>query len=79
MFVVESRSSIPCRMESRGALQKPGEPTVSDQEALIMHVESHPWLYDTSRSDYRDSTKRDNAWAYIAQQMGKVHLFDIDV
>ncbi|KAG0411882.1 hypothetical protein HPB47_010992 [Ixodes persulcatus] len=57
-------------MESRGAQQKPGEPTVSDQEALIMHVESHPWLYDTSRSDYRDSTKRDNAWAYIAQQMG---------
>ncbi|KAG0434146.1 hypothetical protein HPB47_019324 [Ixodes persulcatus] len=53
-------------MESRGAQQKPGDPTVSDQEALIMHVESHPWLYDTSRSNYRDSTKRECVGIYRA-------------
>lgn len=49
---------------------------VFDDETLIMHVEQRPWLYDTTRSDFRDAARRDNAWKWIDAAMGKTRLFD---
>lgn len=51
------------------------EPQLGEQEELIRLIEMHPWLYDTSRSDYRLKDKKDNAWESIAHKMGKPPCF----
>ena len=36
------------------------------KERLIISVQKWPCLYDFRRADYRDSTKKDNAWGAVA-------------
>ncbi|XP_064469091.1 transcription factor Adf-1-like [Ornithodoros turicata] len=36
---------------------------------LCIEIEKHPWLYDKTRSEYKDTLKRENAWQAIARTL----------
>lgn len=40
---------------------------MSDTENLIMCVETHPTIWDTSIEDYHDREKKDIAWIEICK------------
>ncbi|XP_064470036.1 uncharacterized protein LOC135384778 [Ornithodoros turicata] len=42
---------------------------VTVQEMLCIEIEEHPWLYVKTRSEYKDTLKRANAWQAIARTL----------
>ncbi|XP_064461903.1 uncharacterized protein LOC135372138 [Ornithodoros turicata] len=39
-------------------------------ETLVVQIERYPWLYDSTRSDYKDATKKNNSWQAISLAVG---------
>ncbi len=40
----------------------------AEYEKVIIAVQKYPNLYDTSRPDYKDQTKRGNSWIAVAEE-----------
>ncbi|XP_064470151.1 transcription factor Adf-1-like [Ornithodoros turicata] len=39
-------------------------------ENFILQIERYPWLYDSTRADYKDATKKQNSWQAISLVVG---------
>lgn len=44
---------------------------------LIEKVEQFPWIWDTSRHDYRDKIKRENSWKNISNLLSKYSFLNV--
>ena len=41
-----------------------------DEERLILQVQEHKILYDTSNPFYKDLSRKENTWAKVAEVLG---------
>ncbi len=41
-----------------------------DEEKLIIEVQNHTILFDTSHPHYKDTNRKDKAWSEIAEVLG---------
>lgn len=52
---------------------------MNEDVLLIETIQLYPWLYDKSRSDYKDNNKKNNAWEAIADAMSLTGIVVVEV